>query len=108
MGAWRDGAAPSSTFLLKIADYFEVSCDWLLERTEDPAMPDAASLVLSEDERFYIDKLRACDIATRQKAMICGLVVMGCSPDHDQLPSLRDGSQKSGMENRPGENEQIG
>ena len=98
MSAWRDGAAPSSTFLERIADYFNVSCDWLLERTDDLSPPDASgkSLVLSEDERFYIDKLRECDIPTRQRAMICGLVVMGCVPNRDQLPSLRNGPRSGG------------
>ena len=97
-GTWRSGAVPSITFLVKIADYFNVSCDWLLERTDDPAPPDASgqSLVLSDDERFFIDNLRECDTATRQRALICGLVVMGCVPNRDQLPSLRNGPPSCG------------
>ena len=98
LGAWRNGGAPSSTFIVKIADYFSVSCDWLLGRTDDPAPPDSTGLVLrlSEDEQYYIEKLRTCDLQTQKRAMICGLVVMGCSPDRDQLPSLRSGSHANG------------
>lgn len=99
IGSWRDGASPNSSFVLTLADYFNVSCDYLLGRTDDPSFGDHSSRVLhlSEDEFFYIEKLRECDIETQQKILITGLVFMGGSPDRDQLPSLRSGSKENGQ-----------
>ncbi len=33
---WKEGAEPKSSVLIKIADYFDVSVDYLLGRTDDP------------------------------------------------------------------------
>lgn len=98
MGAWRDGASPNSNFVLTIAEYFDVSCDYLLGRTSDPTFYNETShgVHLSEDELFYIEKLRECDIETRQKILITGLVFMGGNPDRDQLPSLRNKEKENG------------
>ena len=33
---WRNGGYPSAEVLMKIADYFDVSVDYLLGRTDNP------------------------------------------------------------------------
>ncbi|GEM_PF-1572868 len=33
---WKNGAVPSGDVLIKVADYFNVSTDYLLDRTDDP------------------------------------------------------------------------
>lgn len=95
---WKKGASPNSAIVAATARHFNVSTDFLLGLSDDPLPPqtDENSMIVSEDERFYLEKLRDCDLDTRQRIMISGLVLMGGSPDRDQLPSLRGGSQKSG------------
>ncbi len=34
--AWKSGSVPNGVFLEKLADYFDVSTDYLLGRTEEP------------------------------------------------------------------------
>lgn len=41
--SWKKGTIPSADALSKLADYFEVSTDYLLGRTDDPD-PDARTL----------------------------------------------------------------
>lgn len=36
MTAWKKGSVPSGDILVKLADYFDVSVDYLLERTDIP------------------------------------------------------------------------
>jgi len=36
---WRQGATINSDILCKLADYFDVSVDYLLGRTDDPSPP---------------------------------------------------------------------
>ena len=50
-----DGSSPSSDILLKIADYFNVTTDWLLGRTDDPQpapSSDPAPPALSPEEHL--------------------------------------------------------
>lgn len=42
---WKQGALPSSEILLKIAEYFGVSIDYLLGRTDNPQSHKSSSTV---------------------------------------------------------------
>ena len=46
--SWKKGIQPSSEILQKIADYFNVSTDYLLGRTDNPA-PAGEVFALSSD-----------------------------------------------------------
>lgn len=96
---WKKGASPNSSVVIAAAELFNVSTDYLLGLT-DIRRPTANAgdqcPEFSEDELFLLEKLRNTDTETGQRAMICALVVLGCSPERDQLPSLRNGRQKNG------------
>lgn len=51
--AWKNGSVPNGEILCKIADYFNVSTDYLLGREKAPAMQG-----LSEDERQLLTSFR--------------------------------------------------
>lgn len=46
----RGGADPTLTALIKLADYFHVSIDYLAGRTDDPAPPTAPGAVTEKQE----------------------------------------------------------
>lgn len=61
--AWKNGGVPSGKSLQKIADYFGVSVDYLLGKTDEPS-PTKATIIelpnaLSEQEQDLIDAYRA-------------------------------------------------
>lgn len=39
MSQWKKGSIPNGDTLIKIADYFKVSIDYILEMTDDPTPP---------------------------------------------------------------------
>lgn len=53
--SWKNGRVPSADAVLKLADYFNVSTDYLLGRTEDPrpisVIDDLQDQSLTDDER---------------------------------------------------------
>lgn len=56
---WKEGAEPKSSVLIKIADYFDVSVDYLLGRTDDPESHKSST---NNDLILQIDNLKK-DIA---------------------------------------------
>ena len=99
IGGWRKGASPNSSFVIKLAKYFEVSADYLLGLVDNPHSyqdNEAGRLELTLDEAFLIERLREQPLDLRMKIMTSCLVLMGGNPDRDKLPSLRIGEQKSG------------
>ena len=40
VGRWQEGVLPNGETLLKFAEYFDVSTDYLLCKTNDPTPPD--------------------------------------------------------------------
>lgn len=62
---WRylSGASePSPAIILRIADFFDVSVDYLFSRTDNPYMPKSDSL--SSNERELIEAVRKHGFAT--------------------------------------------
>lgn len=97
---WKKGTSPNSQAVVIAAKHFGVSADYLLGLTDDPAPHhDDNQPSLTEDELFYIKMLRKQELDMQVKILISGLVLMGGSPERDQLPSLRSGSQESGLQN---------
>lgn len=39
-GRWQDGTLPNGETLMKLANYFNVSTDYLLGNTDDPTLPN--------------------------------------------------------------------
>lgn len=96
---WKKGTSPNSQAVITAAKHFGVSADYLLGLTDDPIpYHDEYQPTLTADELFYIEKLRNQELDMQIKILISGLVLMGCSPERDQLPSLRSGPQESGLQ----------
>ena len=51
---WKSGGRPNSTTAAKLADYFGVTTDYLLEQTDERAMPEAPRPVSDEDIKFAL------------------------------------------------------
>ena len=58
--AWKNGTAPSLKALNKIADYFKVSTDYLLGRTDETKQINAAEI------RAELNERRVFDIASKE------------------------------------------
>lgn len=50
---WKDGATVKSDILIKFAEYFNVSCDYLLTGKDN--MPQSATISLREDEEHLLE-----------------------------------------------------
>ena len=74
---WKKGSQPSAGVVAKAAEYFGVSADYLLGLIDEPK-PIRAQYDLSESESALIEKLRACDEASRRRAINCALAAMDC------------------------------
>lgn len=51
---WKGGSIPNGETLIKIADYFECSIDYLLDRTDEPGIAKckiSGDISLTEEER---------------------------------------------------------
>ena len=55
---WRNGTIPTGETLCKLADYFEVSIDYLLGRSKIKKPIDIDELGITEDDIFIINQLR--------------------------------------------------
>ena len=56
---WKKGIAkPSFDAIIKISDYFNVTTDYLLGRTNNLTPPDSTAPYVSPNELTIIDKLR--------------------------------------------------
>lgn len=47
---WKDGAVPNGSILIKVADYFNVSVDYLLERTDIPEVNKSSNTSLNSND----------------------------------------------------------
>ena len=65
VGSWEtSNSTPNLTMLGKIADYFEVSADYLLGRNEN----DLGN-ILSDDQVMLLDAFGELDVVNRQKVL---------------------------------------
>ena len=64
---WKEGAVPRGTTLLKIADYFGVTPDYLLGKEQKENTPAED---LSEGERMVVEALRVIPEEQRTAAMM--------------------------------------
>lgn len=55
---WRNGTIPTGETLCKLADYFEVSIDYLLGRSKIKKPIDIDELGITEEDIFIINQLR--------------------------------------------------
>ena len=55
---WKNGSIPNGDALQKVADYFNVSTDYLLGRTDNPSF-DPPTLVLTPDEQAAVEAFLA-------------------------------------------------
>ena len=51
---WKAGGRPNGTTAAKLADYFGVTTDYLLEQTDERTAPDTARTVSDEDIKFAL------------------------------------------------------
>ena len=71
---WKEGAVPRGTTLLKIAEYFGVTPDYLLGKEETEKAPAED---LSEGERMVLEAIRGLPEDQRTAAMMeCIAVLM--------------------------------
>lgn len=63
---WQRGASPNSDVVVKIAQYFGVSCDYLLGLDDVPSRSE--QFALTAQERELVQSLRAVAPAIRQAA----------------------------------------
>lgn len=56
--AWKKGNVPSADAVEKVADYFNVSTDYLLGRTDNPLL-EPPTLVLTPDEQAAVEAFLA-------------------------------------------------
>ena len=54
---WKNGATPNGEILLKLAQHFNVSTDYLLEITDDPTPPDEKSRPIDTERDKLINDL---------------------------------------------------
>ncbi len=66
---WKKGNIPNGETLLKIANYFNCSIDYLLERVDDPALSPPTESSLRSDERLLLDKYRQLTDTQRGELM---------------------------------------
>lgn len=65
VGSWEtNNSTPNLTMLGKLADYFEVSADYLLGRNEN----DLGN-ILSDDQVMLLDAFGELDVVNRQKVL---------------------------------------
>lgn len=82
---WKKGSQPNAGAVAKAAAYFGVSADYLLGLTNEPRpLHEDGRDYLDENERYLIEKLRACDEKTRQRAMLSALAAMGALPSQQE------------------------
>ena len=55
---WKNGSIPNGDALQKVADYFNVSTDYLLGRTDNPSFAPP-TLVLTPDEQAAVEAFLA-------------------------------------------------
>lgn len=55
---WKEGAEPKSSVLIKIADYFDVSVDYLLGRTDDPESHKIKNELINTVDQLTEDNLK--------------------------------------------------
>lgn len=60
-GAWKNGGCPSAEVLKKLADYFNVSTDYLLGRNETVFTPAQQDLISAMSDLSKEDCLKALD-----------------------------------------------
>lgn len=66
---WQRGASPNSDVVVKIAQYFGVSCDYLLGLDEVPSRCD--QFACTAQERELVESLRGVTPAIRQAVCAC-------------------------------------
>ena len=59
---WKNGSKPDTDKLIKIADYFNVSIDYLLGREKAPDKTEAEIITFDEWESRLLEHFRACDL----------------------------------------------
>lgn len=53
---WKNGSIPTADALVKIADYFDCSIDYLMGRTDSPELIKKAPPIGGAGEEYEIDK----------------------------------------------------
>ena len=70
VNGWKKGIAkPSFDAIIKISDYFNVTTDYLLGKSDNPTPPDTSTPYVSPDEFAIIEKLRTLPEEKRRLAM---------------------------------------
>lgn len=59
--AWRNGSIPNGEILEKLADYFGVSIDYLMGRTDNPAMAQGAFDIAGNNSALTADEQAAIE-----------------------------------------------
>lgn len=63
---WKNGSDPKADALIKIADYLDVSVDYLLGRSDDPNKKTSAPPVGADELEVLADRLTRLDEASRE------------------------------------------
>lgn len=67
IGRWESGlVSPNVDFVTRLADFFQVSTDYLLGRTNEPNMIDSPKFSLSPEDLQLIQDYHALSDQTRQ------------------------------------------
>lgn len=90
IGRWEKGLnEPSSSFVVKLANFFEVSTDYLLDRSDDfgnvTVTTASPSAVLTTDEQELLELYKKLP-RTRQKTVLDTIRFMSESPETAENP----------------------
>lgn len=68
--SWKkSGAAPHGAIIRRIADFFHVSADYLLERTDDPTDPKGMPPVITFEQQELIKAFSMLDKADKDEIL---------------------------------------
>lgn len=81
---WKKGSFPRSDVVVRLADFLDVSADYLLERTDDPSPVTQDMRKLDDSEIRLIDGLRASDNHTRD--IVYNMVAAALAPGVESDP----------------------
>lgn len=78
---WKKGGMPRVDAVVKLANYLEVSTDYLLGLIDDPASAAHSAADLNGEEADLIGRLRVADPLTRMNVLKMAQAILPCTEE---------------------------